>query len=339
MKHVYLTMFLLLSLSSAANIAQPGIYRAGGGSGFTLLFPEDSTAFDKVRMERELVSIQIYPGFAVVKGEYSLRNLSDSSLNFHLGYPVNHIIESDSRQRDMASVWYPQFYGLTVYQGAEQQPVRLDSSLRYKAISRYDRLDWYVWETTFEPKEEQTILVYFLANTNEAVVLQEYDKNKDQIFMYLLESGAVWNGPIGTGEIRLQGKDGIILSASQRMYTALPAMFHPQSKSIVARFSALNPTPKHNFIIRGSEWTKPFDFADILSRRDHLYEELDRFSFTELPKELTESVEQQDPFVVTNHLTTWFMGLAMIAGVMAPYILGGGLLLLIGYRLFKRMSS
>lgn len=327
MKNLLLIAFFFLLADVSANIAQPGIYSAGGGSVFTLLFPEDSTAFDKVSMDGEQVSILMYPGFAVVRGEYTLRNLTDSSLTFHLGYPVNHIVESEASHMDMASVWFPDFYGVTVYEDGIQQSVRLDSSLRYDLASGYDYLDWYVWETTFEPGEEQMIIVYFLANTNEASVLQGYDKNRDQIFMYLLESGAVWRGPIGEGEIRISGRNGAILSQQERIATRLPVRYHTESQSLIVRFQNLHPTPVHNVILRGAESIESFDFQSIAQNPSSYYQEADRYSKLEIPREGLRTVEKLDPFAVTGIKSGWLVGSFMILGILAPVLIGTALVI------------
>ena len=73
-----------------ANSAQPGIWSAGGKV-FTMLYPEDSATFKKVQMQEERIFIQLYKGFAVVKGWYQFRNTKNETLNFKMGYPVNGI--------------------------------------------------------------------------------------------------------------------------------------------------------------------------------------------------------------------------------------------------------
>ena len=89
-----------------ANAAQPGIWNAGGKI-FTMLYPEDSIAFKKVQMQQERIYIQLYKGFAVVKGTYILKNRSSESLKFKMGYPVNGIYsggETDLNQITLDSL-------------------------------------------------------------------------------------------------------------------------------------------------------------------------------------------------------------------------------------------
>ncbi|PHK03737.1 hypothetical protein VF10_38295, partial [Nostoc linckia z13] len=81
---------ILLPQQTLANAAQPGIWNAGGKV-FTMLYPEDSLSFKKVQMQQERIYIQLYKGFAVVKGTYIFKNTSNENLQFKMGYPVNGI--------------------------------------------------------------------------------------------------------------------------------------------------------------------------------------------------------------------------------------------------------
>src|SRR5690554_1969941 len=73
-----------------ANASQPGVWNAGG-TVYTMLYPEDSLTFKKVQMQQERIYIQLYKGYAVVKGAYLFRNTTGEPLKFKMGYPVNGI--------------------------------------------------------------------------------------------------------------------------------------------------------------------------------------------------------------------------------------------------------
>ena len=66
----YLLIVLLGSLFLVSNSAQPGVWNAGGSGSFTLLYPEDSIANKKNQMKSEDIFMQLYKGFAIVKGNY-----------------------------------------------------------------------------------------------------------------------------------------------------------------------------------------------------------------------------------------------------------------------------
>lgn len=65
MRHILFFALLCMAPVLLANVAQPGIWQAGGAGAFTPLFAEDSSAFRQVQMVREQVDIQLYPGFSV----------------------------------------------------------------------------------------------------------------------------------------------------------------------------------------------------------------------------------------------------------------------------------
>lgn len=92
-KFLVTALFLIVIATSQklfANAAQPGIWNAGG-TVFTMLYPEDSLTFKKVQMVEEKIYIQLYKGYAVVKGNYLFKNTTNEKLNFKMGYPVNGI--------------------------------------------------------------------------------------------------------------------------------------------------------------------------------------------------------------------------------------------------------
>lgn len=76
----WLLILLFSPFFLLANIAQPGIYNAGGNGVFSPVFPQDSAAFQKIQMVREEVYVQVYPGFAVVKGCYWMYNTTDETI-------------------------------------------------------------------------------------------------------------------------------------------------------------------------------------------------------------------------------------------------------------------
>src|SRR5690606_35348662 len=119
---ILFTVFLLIAVASSqkvvANAAQPGIWNAGG-SVFTMLYPDDSLTFKKVQMQHERIYIQLYKGYAVVKGTYLFRNTTGEPLNFKMGYPVNGI-----------------YYGGDV----DRNEVTLDSLSRFKIKAKNEWL-------------------------------------------------------------------------------------------------------------------------------------------------------------------------------------------------------
>lgn len=334
--HFLILAFLPLFLQ--ANIAQPGIFGVGGTQAFTLLYPEDSSTYKQVSMVQEEISVLLFPGFAVVKGSYWMVNKTDQMISTHVGYPVNHIIQSDGAQ-SVAEVWFPEFYGLQVLVNGQQHEVALDTSLRSRQAGGYRPVDWFVWETSFEPNSQTLIEVYFIVNTNEAHILQGYDINYDQVFMYLLESGAVWEGPIGEGIVKMKGMDGVVLTQDQRGFTRQGMQFVEKDNLLFTQFTNLVPAPEDNIILRIDEKIEGFDFETILADTISYYKAVDRFANLETNYSLAVPANLSDPFEVTGFSGGAIIGFLMMAVIYAPIWGGALLILLVGMWFWRRKKK
>ena len=80
-------------------------------------------------------------------------------------------------------------------------------------------------------------------------------------------------------------------------------------------------------------------FQDILSGRDQLFDAVDKFSATGIPDNLTLTVDQQDPFTVSGLSSGWLVSLAMIMGILAPFLIGGAVVILLAYLVFRKRRS
>ncbi|HSY61009.1 MAG TPA: hypothetical protein VK796_03990, partial [Cytophaga sp.] len=74
MKFLIQFSFYLLPVLAFSNAAAPGIWQAGGAANFSLLYPEDSVLYSNIQMVKEKISIELYKGYAVVKGKYWMYN-------------------------------------------------------------------------------------------------------------------------------------------------------------------------------------------------------------------------------------------------------------------------
>ena len=89
-KKILLSLIIFVfSNKLIANVAQPGIWNAGGMGNFSLLFPDDSISYKKIQMVDEKVFIQLYKGYAVVKGVYKMYNDTYDTVRIRTVYPLN----------------------------------------------------------------------------------------------------------------------------------------------------------------------------------------------------------------------------------------------------------
>jgi hypothetical protein len=329
-RNLFVSLFLLsLAVSALANVAQPGIWQAGGMKNFALLFPEDSLAFQKIQMVNERVSILIYPGFAVVKGEYWMRNDSDSTLTIQTGYPINGF--SESKSNTLMQVWFEELYGLKVY--SEGNPI----PLRKEVIED----NWYIWDNTFKANSTTKIEVYFLVNTNNASVLQGYNKDYINGFIYLLESGASWKQPILKGEVRIQLKGQLSLKNIKGISPNTDFQKLPAEQILRWQFLDLSPTYRNNVVINYGIRLEDFDFSEVLQAQEKYFASVNTFSLMNLEGYKFEPTNFTSPFEVPNFDGIRPRGLfAWIKLV----VNGIGILLVLGlvyflYRKFRQSGS
>lgn len=268
MKRTILTSLLILAFhfSISANIAQPGMWQAGGMGNYALMFPQDSLAFQKIQMKKERVSILLHKGFAVVKGEYWMHNNTDQTITIKTGYPINGFAEGDNST--LVQAIFDELHGLKILIDGKNTPL----------IKEQKMGDWYVWNNTFPKNTTTKVEVYFLMDTNQARVRKGYEVDYSNGFVYLLETGAVWKQPIVEGEIRIQTSDDLKL---ENLKGVFPSDFFEENgthQTLKGHFTNLSPTEKNNIIIRYGQQIKNFDFEKIVNQRDKYFTEADKLS-------------------------------------------------------------
>lgn len=319
MKKLSLLLALLASaLSLVANVAQPGLRNAGGNGHFTPVFSEDSAAFQQIQMVREQVCVQIYPGFAVVKGSYWLYNTAEKPVQLKVGYPLNAREGSEIGIR-LVGFWLDSL---------AQLRVRIDGLPRANLYARPDESigQWYVWDMAFAPRDTVLVEVFFMVNTNEASVTQGYDHKYPNGFVYLLETGATWRQPIREGWIGLQLMDGLNFSDVDGLWPDSVFGVNKMHKTIVWAFRDLSPTPEDNIVLTYGKSLDNFDFEAIVRNADALYAAAETFS-TSAPETWQLTPRHFDnPFEVGG--VSW-VGVVLVAIVVAPVLVVAGVIFLV----------
>lgn len=313
---------LIYSKSVEGNASQPGIWN-GGGTVFTMLYPKDSLTFKKVQMQEERIYIQLYKGYAVVKGTYLFRNTTDEALDFKMGYPVNGI-----------------FYG----GDSEQNEVILDSLSRFKIRAKenwlpllqeaHPKLDlpsettvsfgdnWKVWEMAFSPSESQVVEVYFIVNTNEARVQKGYNIEQRNAFIYLLESGNVWHQPIEKGHFYVQFMNDLGNTDISGISPGFEFVYNERHRLFAGSKSNFSPTPKDNLIVTYHAYNPDFTFDKIIAQADSLFSEIDLFSRLSFNQLTYGPVDTGDPYAVDSTLLGYLPGILTLLVLFSPTIIG-----------------
>lgn len=340
MKNKTLTLlFILLSLKVFSDSAQPGVWGAGGTGGFRLLYTEDSLAYKKIQMKKEFVSIQLYKGYAVVKGEYWMYNATNDTFQIRTGYPLNSDYELDQGLPMHADVLFDSLSQLRVF--VDSQSAKIISSppvptLINKSIRNgWGNVNWYVWVTKFKPRGYTKIDVYFIVNTNHTQVTGGgYERDDYNGFIYILESGATWKQPIEQGTILIQLMDNIDITDIHGIKPPAIFTYNKKNNFLKYSFSNLRPTPDNNIILTYCHDKNNLDFRSIAKNAQTYFQSIDKLS----QKQLDGLSFSPYSFNSPNHISSLRLNplFVMLVGVIIIFTIFILLLILIIKRTRKR---
>ena len=337
MKHLWLslcltTLFLSLSISLSANIAMPGFFGMGVGSDFEFVFQEEAHLQNYVRMRKENISIQLYQGYAVVRGEYWMQNLQDSTFNMHMGYPLGHLIRNLDNPRMYDTQEASRIQGLMVWVNGELVSIE-STAVGESGENQAETENWQIWETLFSAGAETHIEVFFILETFKASVREGYNVSYSDGLIYLLESGQGWAGTIGDGRILIELKDGVKLEDIEGLEPDDKVMVHQDSARLLYAFTDLEPDWGHNIYMRYGEELDSLDLHKILNKQEQLLkairelnpaaENLSAYSSREFP-----------PFYEVRGMEAvggWVIGGFYYVLIFGPFVL----LALLGWLIYK----
>jgi hypothetical protein len=309
-----------------SNMAAPYI-NTGGSQTIEPFNKADKKSIDQIQMVSEVVKVNLYPGFAVVKGEYHMLNTADRPIKIQVGYPPNrsferklngdsmetrirfgsddkprtYIVENGIRKTDETKV--------TPFSGVDQLKVLVadkEIETKTKVITNQDRLaSWGVWDLEFLPRQETVVIVYYMVNTK-GHISQGYSGSKDaRLFTYVLESGQIWRDRIKQGSIFIKLNGGL---DSNDIWGVLPSktlQINQTAKYLIYQFTDLEPTVDDNIVINyNDKLPAGFDYQQEQAKSKGYYQQIDQVS---LPTAGTEQlrVASQDNFsgaTLTNTL-------------------------------------
>lgn len=255
----YLGFFGLLFIAFlfSSNVSQPGVFNSGG-TAFTMLFSEDSLAYKKVQMQQENISIQLYKGYAVVKGKYKMVNTSSEKLSFTMGYPVKGIYNGGTGYGNEVSL--DSIYKFKIRSNNQAVAVHPINYEQTDYVTTFQNDNWLTWKMEFLPFQINYVEVYFIVNTNNAQVVKGYARENYNAFIYLLESGKVWKQPIEKGTFLIELKDNLTVDAIHGISTHFNFK-KIRNKSILVGFkNDFSPSPSDNLLVTYNENSAEFDF-------------------------------------------------------------------------------
>lgn len=329
---IFLLVAVFTSMVAFGNAAMPGIWSTGHGGRFIPLFKEDSMHLGKIQMQRELVLINLYHGFAAVKGEYWMYNTTDKPITMRVGYPINGSYEADL----VENVMFNDLHKLRAL--INDQPVNVvkaaeDFDSVYREVNKIQMQNWYYFTTTFAPRQLTKITIYFLTNNSDATLGRGYGRDKGNAFAYILETGRAWAGKIEKGQVLIKLNNDLSLKDFRGVYPVNTLM--GDNKHLQFAFTNLEPDSSANILLWYNAGKKDgnFSFEKILNNADQHFRDLDRFPLAEFENTKFKKVNKDD-FEPHDSGLTWFW-IILIAIVVVALAILIGLIYLI-YRLIRR---
>lgn len=250
----FIPIFILsqgIALALSANVAAPGFWGAGLGSTLTPLFSSEAAAIADIQMRRELVLIDLYRNFAVVKGTYWFYNHGNAPHRIHTGYPVNGSVRADPKE----FVRFDDLYHLRVsVDGATVPSYRLDRHPDTALITRaidgqpgvQEAENWYVWTMDFPAGREVKVEVWFIVHTP-ASMTEGYGRREANAFTYVLQTGSAWKDSILNGRLLVTLRDGLRTDDIRGIYP-LQSCRHSGVQLLYA-FTGLRPAAKDDLVL------------------------------------------------------------------------------------------
>lgn len=326
-KLIITLLFCGSAVIGLSNAAMPGMWSTGHGGRFIPLFKADSVHFGKIQMQRELVLINLYPGFAAVKGEYWMMNTTDKPVTLRVGYPVNGRYNAEL----VDNVMFRDLYNIKAL--VNGQPANVVKAAEgydsvYKVIDEMQMDNWYYFTCTFAPKQLTKITVYFLTNNNEAELSRGYSKDHGNAFAYVLETGRAWAGKIERGQVLIKLNEGLSLKDFRGVYP-VNTLFGDE-KHLQFAFTNLEPDSTHNILLWYSPGrNKDFKFETATAHASEYFSALDAFPVKEFDTNDLKKITKDD-FEPHDSGLQWLLWIMI--GIL---VLGLGLLIFLVYMIVK----
>ncbi|MGB0890703.1 MAG: hypothetical protein ACPGUU_00030 [Flavobacteriaceae bacterium] len=307
-KIYYSTATLIIAIILIANSAQPGIWNAGGSGSFQLLYPEDSIAYKKIQMKSERIFMQLYNGYAVVKGTYNFYNTTKDTLSIKVGYPVNNVFKNIKPHHKLNQV---RVDGLYMVRGQVN-----DSIVPLYKKPNTENDNWYVWNIKYPPKKITKFTVYFLVNTNNAQIINGYNKDYKNAFIYLIETGFLWKSPIEKGEFYTELKEDFFV---KNLRGNAPTTLQINNDKNILQFVMTNygKSPDNNFILTYGEEIPNFNFKQVTKKSDSLFSVINDFSKTNFNDLSFNNINLKSPYKTDSKSgnTVGFLYLLLYYGI------------------------
>ncbi len=211
-----------------------------------------------IRMEKEIVLINIYKHHSLVECSFYMKNEGDS-INMPIGFPIMnfyHLIEDiyfpTDKKRFSIYVDGIKIPDYEIYIPEELKHLKNKPKTSamifagsHESYKEEDKKPWYYWKTSFKKGESKIIKVVYMIPNGE---IKNKDLSRSRFIKYLLNTGSGWEGKIGHAEIIVSLID--IEPDSIEKMVPQKARLNKKTKEIRWIFKDFEPTSEHDIYIQ-----------------------------------------------------------------------------------------
>ncbi len=328
----FIACLLLFCLKSSAQEARlpDGMWQAGTTGRISPLDEAAESAAASIRLERELVQVDLHPGFSVVKTEFVFRNGSDSSITLLLGIPSSGHYEVEGLGRCS-------FYGnespKVVVNGA-----KAETSIReippgnplpvYDSVMTYR---YHAWMQRFGPG--MTTITVYQTTQNHLSRLVKGERARDgNAFGYVRKGDRTWPGGATVSQMLVRLNGELYLTGIR---AAMPeGAFKGNMRHLQSGKSAESSLSESNLLVWYDGAAPDFKYGKkVLGSTDALYAAMDAFPLGEFDDPGFQKVDRKNFDVSETGMTP--AGIAYFIMFFLPWII----LLFIIFQLLRKVKK
>ncbi len=222
---------------------------------------------DSISLQSEVITILLYKGFAVVKGEYYFYNKSNEDISLTMGYPkrgkIEHYLIKD--------IEINEFIIHEAFANKEKLKIRTIMN------NYFNKGYWHAWKVNFKARDYTKVDVHQLVETNLAILNEGYDNHYNCGFVFNLEYSGLWKSIIKTGRVCIKLMDDLELREIKGLLPS-STFYHDGDDILIYDFEKISPTGLDNIIVRYGKRDTDFTLDSVKANYKHYFQVADKQS-------------------------------------------------------------
>lgn len=254
-----LILAFLYSLKLSA-VPESGVWSCGGSGNYSF-FPGTYIGVNDIEMDSIRVLAQLYPGFAVIKGTYFLKNTGSDTIKLTAGFPSASEFDVSAGYYQLRTSFAENYY-LKILE--DDSLITSSESGHWYSPEHEEAHDWNLWTNTLPPNSITKVEIYTIVSTNNSSMSSGWSESDDNVFAYILECG-LWSSNIRTGSVTIQLMDGVDEDEFRGFTPDSRFTYYPDNRILYWSFGALGMTDgRYNIVFPYGERLRKFHFYEIL---------------------------------------------------------------------------